>query len=189
MILGRLPGPRQAPLLWASGALSAALLGWMNLSFALPFTGLTGGRAIPDLDIESTGQGLLALRSLLETRPEAADLLRAMHLGPDLVLPAILGLFLVLLMRRVAIGAGLYGRPAERLLPFLLALPIGYILVDYLENLASLMLFPPASPAPGTATLLAEALSWLTRLKFAALVISGILILRLAFGPKPSTDS
>ncbi len=34
MILGRLPGPTKAPLLWASGVLSAALLAWMNLSFA-----------------------------------------------------------------------------------------------------------------------------------------------------------
>lgn len=186
MILGRLPGPRRAPLLWGSGVLSAALLLWMNLGFAAAFSELTGGRAIPDLDIDSSGQGLLALKSLLETRPEAAELLRAMHLGPDLLLPAILGLFLALLMRRVATGAGLYGRPAERLLPFLLALPIGYIVVDYLENVTSLMLFPPASPAPGTAILLAETLSWLTRLKFAALVISSILVLRLAFGPKPA---
>ncbi|MBC2773125.1 hypothetical protein H6M51_09635 [Rhizobium sp. AQ_MP] len=189
MILGRVPGPRQAPLLWASGVLSAALLGWMNLSFALPFAGVTGGRSIPDLDIESSGQGLLALRSLLETRPEAAELLRAMHLGPDLVLPAVLGLFLALLTRRLATGASLYGRPAEGLLPVLLALPIGYAAFDYVENVTSLMLFPPASPAPGTAGLLAEILSWLTRVKFAALVISGILILRLAFGPKAANDS
>jgi hypothetical protein len=46
------------------------------------------------------------------------------------------------------------------------------------------MLFPPSLPRPETANLLAEALAWLTRLKFATVVISGILILRLAFGPK-----
>lgn len=180
-----MPGPRNAPLLWASGALSVGLLAWMNLGFALPFAGLTGGRAMPDLDIEGTGQGLLALKSLLETRPEAAELLRAMHLGPDLLLPASLAVFLFLLTRQVATGASLYGRPAERLLPVLLALPTAYVLVDYLENITSLMLFPPATPAPATASLMADALSWLTRLKFAALVISAILVLRLAFGPKP----
>lgn len=184
MILGRMPGLRQAPLLWASGAISAVLLGWMNLGFVSRFAELTGGRAMPDLDIESTGQGLLALKSVLEARPEAADLLRAMHLGPDLVLPAVLGLFLVLLMRRAVSGAGLYGRPAERLLPALLALPTAYVVVDYAENVVSLMLFPPSVPTPETASLLAEALAWLTRLKFAALIISGILVLRLAFGPK-----
>lgn len=184
MILRRWPGPRQAPLLWGSGVLSAVLLVWMNLGFASRFADLTGGRAMPDLDIESTGQGMQSLRTLLEGRPDAAELLRDMHLGPDLVLPASLCLFVVLLMRRVAPGAGLYGRSAERLLPALLALPIAYGIVDYAENVVSLMLFPPSSPTPGTAGLLAEALSWLTRLKFAALVISGILVLRLAFGPK-----
>jgi len=186
MILGRLPSPRQAPLLWGSGVLSAALLLWINLGFAAAFSELTGGRAIPDLDIDSSGQGLLALKSLLETRPEAAELLRAMHLGPDLLLPAMLGLFLFLLMRQVASGANLYGRPAERLLPALLALPIAYAIVDYAENLVSLLLFPPSAPAPGTANVLAEVLTWLTRIKFAALVISGILVLRLAFSPKPA---
>lgn len=188
MILGRVPGPTKAPLLWASGVFSAALLVWMNLGFAWSFSELTGGRAIPDLDIESTGQGLLALKMVLESKPDAAVLLRNMHLGPDLVLPATLGLFIVLLMRRVASGASLYGRPAERLLPALIALPVVYVVVDYAENIVSLLLFPPASPAPGTAGLLAEALSWLTRLKFAALVIAGILVLRLAFGPKPAGD-
>lgn len=188
MILGQLPGPTKAPLLWASGVLSAALLAWMNLSFAWPFAELTGGRAMPDLDIESTGQGLLALNMVLESRPEAAALLRSMHLGPDLLLPATLGLFLVLLIRRAAPGASLYGRPAAQLLPALLALPIAYVVVDYAENVVSILLFPPSVPAPGNADLLAEAHAWLTRLKFAALVISAILALRLAFGPKPAKD-
>jgi len=189
VILGRLPGPIKAPLLWGSGTLSAVLLLWMNLSFAWPFAESTGGRVMPDLNIESTGQGLLALKALLETRPEAAELLRSMHLGPDLLLPAVLGLFLILLMRGVAQGASLYGRPAERLLPALIALPITYVLVDYSENIVSLILFPPSMPLPETASLLAEALAWLTRIKFAALVISGILILRLAFGPKPANSA
>jgi hypothetical protein len=188
VILGQLPGPIKAPLLWGSGVLSAGLFAWMNLGFARPFAELTGGVAMPDLDLESTGQGILSLRTLLEARPEAAELLRAMYVGPDLILPACLGLFVVLLMRRIAPGAGLYGRPAERLLPALLALPIAYVLVDYAENILSLMLFPPSSPAPGTASLMAEALSWLNRLKFAVLIISGLLVLRLAFGPKAASD-
>ena len=189
MILGRLPGPRQAPLLWAGGVLSAGLLVWMNLGFARAFAGLTGGQAMPDLDFESTGQRLLALRSLLETRTEAAELLRAMHLGPDLLLPATLGLFIILLMRHVALGASLYGRPAERLLPMLIALPIAYVVADYAENITSLMLFAPSSPTPDTAGLLAEAHAWFTRIKFSALVVSGILVLRLGFGPKPANTA
>jgi hypothetical protein len=186
MILGRLPGPRQAPLLWASGVLSAGLLAWMNLGFARKFPGLTGEQAMPDLDIDSSGAPLLALRALLETRTEAAELLRAMHLGPDLLLPVTLGLFIILLLRQVVPGASVYGRPAERLLPMLIALPIAYVVVDYAENITSLMLFPPSSPAPDTAGLLAEAHAWFTRIKFAALVVSGILVLRLGFGPKPA---
>jgi hypothetical protein len=172
-----------------SGVVSAALLVWMNLGFAMPFAELTGGRAMPDLDFDSTGQALLSLRMILEGRPEAADLLRAMHFGPDLVLPASLAVFLALLMRRVAAGAGLYGRPAERLLPMLLVLPIAYGFVDYAENVVSLLLFPSSAPAAGTAGLLAETHSWLTRIKFATLVITGILILRLAFGPRPTSDA
>jgi hypothetical protein len=107
-----------------------------------------------------------------------------MHLGPDLLFPAVFALFLFLLMRRVAPGASLYGRPAERLMPVLLALPIAYGVIDYIENISSLMLFPPFIPAPAMADLLAEALVWFTRLKFLFLVVSGILILRLAFGPR-----
>ncbi|MHA7969874.1 hypothetical protein [Rhizobium sp. CAU 1783] len=187
MILTRLPGPRRAPLLWASGALSAVLLAWLNLGFAATFRELTGGRPMPDLDIDSSREGLAALKSMLEGRPEAAGLLRTLHLGPDLVLPAALGLFLFLLMRRVAKGANLYGRPAERLLPALLALPLAYGAIDYAENVVALMLFPPSLPTPGAASLLAGALVWLTRLKFLALVVSGVLVLRLAFSPR-STD-
>lgn len=184
MILSRLPGPRQAPLLWGSGILSAGLFAWMNLGFTSPFFVLAGKRTIPDLDINGTAQSLLGLKKVLENRPEAADLLRSMHLGPDLLFPAVFALFLFLLMRRVVPGASLYGRPAERLMPILLALPVAYGLIDYVENVTSLMLFPPSLPASGTEVLLAEALVWLTRLKFLFLVVSGILILRLAFGPK-----
>jgi hypothetical protein len=158
----------------------------MSLSFAMPFADITGGRAMPDLDIDSTAQSLLDLQHLLQIRPEAAELLRNMHLGHDLLLPAILGLFLVLLMRSAAPGATLYGRPAERLLPGLLALPIGYVIFDYAENTVSLLLFPPSVPAPATVVLLAEALAWLTRLKLAALVISAVLAIRLALGPNPA---
>ncbi|RKE86032.1 hypothetical protein [Rhizobium sp. AG855] len=186
MILGRLPGPRQAPLLWASGAVSALLLVWMNLGFVGAFAELTGGRAMPDLDIDSTAQSLIDLKLLLEARPEAADMLRNMHLGPDLLLPAVLGLVLALLLRRVAPGARLYGRPAERLLPALLTMPVVYVAADYAENIASILLFPPSLPEDATASLLATAIVWLTRLKFAALVISGILVLRLGIGPRPT---
>lgn len=188
MILGQLPTPRQAPLLWASGALSVALLLWMNLGFALPFRELAGNRPMPDLDIGSTAQRLLELRTVLQDRQEAVGLLRGMHLGPDLLLPASLGLFIALLLQRLARGASLYGRPAERLLPFLLAVPVAYAGIDYAENILCILLFQPSVPAPGAAVWMAEAISWLTRLKFVFLVVSGIVVLRLAFGPKPIGD-
>jgi len=167
------------PWLWLTGLVSAGLLALMNLRDAPLFASLTHGRTIPDSDISSTAESLLALKEFLGTRPEGAELLRAMHLQADLVLPAVLTIFLFLLIRRLVPGAVVYGRPAERLLPIMLALPFLYGFADYSENVIGLMLFPPASPTPALAAFLADALSWATRLKFLAVTIAGVIVARL----------
>lgn len=168
------------PWLWLTGLVSAALLLLMNLRDAAEFAALTHGRTIPDSDFSSTRESLLALKDYLGSRPDAADVLHAMHLQADLALPAALTAFLLLLIRRLAPGAVVYGRQAQNLLPLLLVFPILYGFADYTENVLTLLLFPPAGPSPETAALLADALSWATRLKFLAMTIAGVTVARLA---------
>ncbi len=170
---------RTDPWLWLTGLLSAGLLALMTLRDAALFASLTQGRTIPDFDVSSTRESLLALRDYLATRPEAAELLRAIHLQGDLVLPAALTIFLFLLTRRLAPGATVYSRPAENLLPVLLIFPVLYGFADYSENVVSLLLFPPAMPQPSAAAFLADALSWATRMKFLAVTIAGVFVARL----------
>lgn len=167
------------PWLWLTGLISAALVSLMHLRDGAQFALLMNGRPMPDSDVSSTTESLLLLKDDLGSRPEAAELLRAMHLQADLVLPATLTLFLVLLIRRLVPGAVVYGRPAERLLAIMLVSPILYGLADYTENVLCLLLFPPAAPTPATAALLADALTWATRLKFLAMTIAGVIIARL----------
>jgi hypothetical protein len=171
---------RRDPALWLTGLTSAALLALMNLREAPLFASLSMGRTIPDSDLAATPDNLMALQSYLAGKPETAGVLRSMHLYPDMVLPAVLTVFLFLIIRRLAQGATVYGRPAEKLLSIFLAVPILYGLADYAENALSLAFFPPASPSPALSALLANALFWATRLKFLAVSISAIIVLRLA---------
>lgn len=171
---------RQDPVLWLTGLASAVLLAFMTLRDAPRFAALSQGRSIPDADVNATPESLLALKTYLVTRPEAADVLRTMHLVPDMALPVILAVFLALLIYRLAQGATVYGRPAERLLGLFLVMPILYGLSDYSENGLSLALFPPADPSPATAAMLANSLFWATRLKMLALTVSAVIAIRLA---------
>ena len=166
-------------MLWATGAVSAVLLAYMNLHSARLFATLTRDRALPDSDLQATPESLLLLRDDLVSKPEAADVLRSMHLYPDMLLPAVLTVFLVLMIRRLAPGAIIYRRAAETLLPALLVPPILYGLSDYFENAVSLLFFPPASPSTSLLGTLATLLFWATRIKFLAVTIAGIIVLRL----------
>lgn len=166
-------------MLWVTGLLSALLLAYMNLHDAKLFAALTMNRAMPDFNLQASPDSLLLLRDDLASKPEAAAVLRSMHLYPDMLLPAVLTVFLVLIIRRLTPGAIVYRRAAETLLPAFLVLPILYGLSDYVENAASLMLFPPASPAPGTLGTLADILFWATRIKYLAATIAGLVVLRL----------
>lgn len=151
----------------------------MALRDAPRFAALTMGRTIPDGDLNATPESLIALKLYLESRPEAADLLRTMHLVPDMALPAVLTLFLILSIRRLAQGAIVYRRPAHTLLGIFLAVPLLYGLADFVENGLSLALFPPAEPSPSLAAMLANALFWATRLKMLSLSISALIVIRL----------
>lgn len=170
---------RRDPWLWATGLLAAVLLAYLNLHDARLFASLTMNRTIPDSDLQASPASLLALRDYLATRPEAADVLRSMHLYPDLLLPAVLTTFLALLIRRLTPGAVVFRRPAEMLLPGFLVIPLVYGLADYVENAVSLMFFPPATPTTALAGTLAVLLFWATRVKFLAATVAALIILRL----------
>jgi hypothetical protein len=173
---------KRDPVIWLTGFASLALLIYMNIHHGPLFTALTAGEIMPDIDINVTRAGLLALREILIGKPDAAAVLFNMHLYADMALPALLGTFLFLLILRLAPGTVLYGRPTERLLPILLALPICYGFCDYSENVVSLLLFPPATPSDSTAISLAGSLYWATRLKFVFGVVSVIVTIRLMVG-------
>ena len=179
MIARILKSVSRDPVIWLTGLASLALLIYMSIHHGALFATLTAGQTIPDGDINVTREGLLALRELLAGKPDAASVLFDMHLYADMAFPALFGSFLFLLILRLAPGTVLYGRPTERLLPILLALPIAYAFCDYSENVVSFMLFPPATPSDSMAVSLAGSLYWATRLKFVFSFISVIAIIRL----------
>ena len=170
---------RDRPL-WLTGLVSACLLVYMNVHDAVQFASLTNGRDFPGSDLSATPESILALRDLLIARPDAAAVMHTLHLYPDMVLPAALTAFLVLLIRRLSAGALIYRRRAETLLPILLTIPLLYGVFDYTENTLCFLLFPPASPAPENLQQLAQGLYWATRLKFLFVTISFLLAARLA---------
>jgi hypothetical protein len=171
---------KRDPVIWLTGLASLALLVYMNVHHGPLFSRLALGRTIPDSDFSATPDSLLSLRQMLETRPEAADTLYAMHLVPDMALPGLLAAFLFLLLRRLMAGATLYGRPAEQLEPVLLLLPVLYAVADYSENAASFLFFPPSTPSQASLATLSVAIYWATRLKFLFATVSVLVIIRLA---------
>jgi hypothetical protein len=171
---------RRDSVIWLTGLASLLLLIYMNVHHGPLFSELTFGRTIPDSDFSATPDSLLSLRQMLESRPEAAGTLFAMHLVPDMVLPVLLAAFLLLLMRRLMAGATLYGRPAEQLEPVLLLLPVFYAVADYSENAASFLFFPPSTPSQASMATLSVAIYWATRLKFLFATVSVLVIIRLA---------
>ncbi|MDE1996539.1 MAG: hypothetical protein KGI75_28830, partial [Rhizobiaceae bacterium] len=123
-----------------------------------------------------------------------AAILHAMYLGPELIFPLVFGALLFCLMRLVRPGGTFFGRPIPpAAIAAIFLLPVLYIAADYTENIAGLMLYPPATPSDGTVALLSSVLPVVVRLKFLALVVTIILLARFAIlrylspdGSKPS---
>lgn len=164
-------------------ALSGALLAWMFFGLDPEFARLSGAGGFLDARLSGyDAEAVVAMRTALSepAREEARALLRFMYLGPDLVLPLAVTLSLCFLLRGFAPGALLYGRRLEvRHAWRLCLLPLSYGLVDYAENIGFLTYFPPANPGEWAALNLPGILPWISRVKFALLAVSILLVLRL----------
>jgi hypothetical protein len=86
-------------------------------------------------------------------------------------------------------GGTFFGKPIPAaVIAAIFFLPVLYGLTDYAENIAGLLLYPPAEPSDGTVTLLSGLLPLLVRLKFATLAITLILLGRFALLRRHTSD-
>lgn len=170
-------------------ALSLGLLVYMNAVTGAAFRALVK-LPVPDFRIEGYEAADVArLADALSASPEAAALLRTMHLVPDMIFPGSFALLALLVLARFAPKALVFHRPLTRLgLAVVFAAPVFYAAADYAENIVSLMVFPPATVAPEKAALYASLLAALTRAKFMLFFITLILMARFSLfkdRPKP----
>jgi len=158
----------------------AALFAWSYIGFVVPFRAASGGREL--LDARMAGydaSDVIGMLQYLRDHPDAAAIQRGLYLGPELILPAAVALLLIVLLRFVGVGGSVFGRPVPAIaLAAIFFLPVLYVVVDYAEDIGVLMLFPPALPSDAMVSMLASVLPFLVRLKFAALAITVILLVR-----------
>ena len=163
-------------------ALCLALFAWIQAGFVTAFSNAAAGQRMLDVRIEGYEQAdVVAMLRYLKGHPEPAMILHSMYLGPELVFPLMLAGLLFCLMRLAGPGGFFFGRampPGATTVIF--CLPVFYGIVDYAENIAGLMLYPPAMPSDSTVTLLSSALPIIVRLKFLTLVVIVILLARFA---------
>ncbi|MDR6899005.1 hypothetical protein [Rhizobium miluonense] len=176
-------------------ALSLALFAWIYAGFMRAFSNAAAGQQMLDARIGGyEREDVVAMLRYLKDHPDPAAILHSMYLGPELIFPLVLGGLLFCLMRLVGPGGFFFGRPIPPgATAVIFCLPIFYALVDYAENIAGLMLYPPATPSDATVSLLAGLLPIIVRLKFLTLVVTVILLARFAIfrylspdGSKPS---
>lgn len=176
-------------------ALSLTLFAWIQVGFVRPFADAASGQQMLDARIGGyESEDVLAMLRYLKDHPDPAAILHSMYLGPELVFPLALGGLLFCLMRLVGPGGFFFGRPIPPgATTVIFCLPVFYTIVDYAENIAGLMLYPPATPSDATVSLLASLLPVIVRLKFLTLVVTVILLARFAIfrylspdGSKPS---
>ncbi len=166
------------------GAVSALLFGRMFFfdatAFAQVFPQAGPQWSMPDFLFSGYDTVYLQnLRNALENAPEAAQAMRSMHLGADLLFPLVFGLFLGLLIVRYMTGAVLFGRVmTRRHVLVLLVLPLGYGISDYAENITSLLYFQPSQPSVTLQHQLSSVLPWCTGLKFMFITVIAIILLR-----------
>jgi hypothetical protein len=163
-------------------AASLAVFTWIYMGYVIPFRPAAAGREMLDVRISGYEAGdVLDMLQFLRTHPDAAAIQHSLYLGPELVFPALLTVLLILLLRLAQPGGSFFGRQIPpAVIAALFFLPVLYGAADYAENIAGLLLFPPASPSDGTIATLTHLLPILVRLKFAALAISVILLIRFA---------
>ena len=158
------------------------LFAWTYLGFVLPFRAAAAGREMLDARLAGYESGdVFDMLQYLRGHPDAAAIQRGYYLGPELIFPALLAALLFLLMQRVEPGGFFFGRPIPPgAVAVIFLLPVLLGLVDYAENAAGLLLYPPATPSTGTVDVLSKALPILVRLKFVLLVIIVIMLARFA---------
>jgi hypothetical protein len=163
-------------------ALSLALFAWIQAGFVRAFSDAAAGQQMLDARIGGyEREDVVAMLRYLRDHPDPAAILHSMYLGPELVFPPILGGLLFCLVRLIGPGGFFFGRPIPPgATTIIFCLPIFYTLVDYAENIAGLMLYPPAAPSDAMISLLANLLPIIVRLKFLTLVVTVILLARFA---------
>jgi hypothetical protein len=169
---------------WIAGlaALCLVLAAWTYLGFVLPFRDAAAGRDM--LAIRMAGyeaSDVLDMLQFLRAHPDAAAIQHGFYAGPALLFPAVLTALLFLLLRRTQPGGAFFGRvipPA--VIAALFFLPILYGLADYSETILGMLLFPSATPSDQLTAFATMALPILVRLKFVALVVTVILVIRFA---------
>lgn len=176
-------------------ALSLALFAWIHAGFVRAFSDAAAGQQMLDARIGGYERDdVIGMLHYLKDHPDPAAILHSMYLGPELIFPLVLGGLLFCLMRLIGPGGFFFGRPIPPgATAVIFCLPIFYTIVDYAENIAGLMLYPPATPSDATVSLLASLLPVIVRLKFLTLVVTVILLARFAIfrylspdGSKPS---
>jgi hypothetical protein len=162
-------------------ALCLALFAWIYAGFVAAFRNAAGQQML-DARIGGYEQGdVIAMVRYLKDHPDPAVILHSMYLGPELVFPLVLAGLLFCLMRLIGPGGFFFGRPLPPgATTVIFCLPVFYGVVDYAENIAGLMLYPPAMPSDSTVTLLSSVLPIIVRLKFLTLVVTVILLARFA---------
>lgn len=170
-------------------AVTAGLAGYMVFQVGPAFAALTH---LQILDFRLAGYeqaDVVRLVDAIRAAPAAAGLLRAMHLGPDLVFPAAYALLGLMLIGRFAPGRMVFHKPMSGWrLGAALAMPLLYAVSDYAENIISLLLFAP-TVAADEVTRLSGWLPLATRLKGMFFFISLILALRFMLFRDPAKTS
>lgn len=159
--------------------ITAGLAGFMLFQVEPAFRAMT---RLPILDFRLEGYeqaDVLKLVEAVKQAPEAATILRSLHLGPDLFFPAAFAALALMLIARFAPGSVVFHKPMTGWrLAIALAAPLLYAVSDYAENIFSLMLFSPAAPDADRAADLVRWLPLATRMKAMFFFISLILALR-----------
>lgn len=169
--------------------LAAIVLGvlvWMLLGYVLPFRDMTRAAMLEARLGPYDASDIDAMRGLLERKPEARDLLVAMHRGPDLVLPFVLTALLFAIVTRLRPAGRYFNRPMHPvMIAAIYALPFVYGFSDYAENILTDNIFSGGSEWSFAAKLL----PWASSLKFASLTVCIIVILRfLVYRLAPPAD-